>query len=49
MIDGPKIQLVRRKSLDFKVINLLTTRLPSLKDGSLASATKNQIQLAGMD
>ena len=38
--DGPQIQLVRRKSLDFKVINFTTNTMTVKEDGPLVSVTK---------
>ena len=38
--DGPKMQLVRRKAIDFKVINFTTTTMTVKEDGPLVSITK---------
>ena len=41
--DGPKIQLARRISLNFKVINLTTNTMAIKEDGSLICITKKSI------
>ena len=38
--DGPKIQLVRRKLLDFKTVNLTTSTMAVREDGPLVCITK---------